>query len=58
MMADISETGTTSYAIKVMKSTPDLVFLIVSVFALMQIAILGSLVYLRISKPKNTSPTG
>jgi hypothetical protein len=56
MMADISETGTTSYAVKVMKTMPDLVFLIVSVFVLMQIAILGRLIYLRISKPKITRP--
>lgn len=58
MMADISETGMTSYAVKVVKTMPDLVFLIVSVFALMQITILGSLIYLRISKPKKTRSIG
>jgi len=57
VMADISETGTTSYAVKVMNTMLGLVFTIVSVFVLMQIAILVSLVYLRISKPKNIRST-
>jgi hypothetical protein len=52
MLGDINETGTTSYAIKVMKTMPDVVFLIIFVFVLMQIAIAIGLIYFRISKPK------
>ena len=48
---EINEAGTTSYAVKVWKTFPGLVALIVSVFGLMQMAIWGSLIYLRASKP-------
>ena len=53
MAADVNEAGTTSYAVKVIKTVPDLVSLIISVFVMMQIAIFGNLIYLLISKPCN-----
>jgi hypothetical protein len=49
MSADIKEEGT-GYALKVMDAFPDLVWLIISMFGLVQIAIWGSLIYLRASK--------
>jgi uncharacterized membrane protein len=49
VLADIKEEGT-AYALKVMDAFPDLVWLIISVFGLVQIAIWGSLIYLRASK--------
>ena len=47
MLADIDEAGTTSYALKTIKELPHLVVPIISVFLLVQFAIIGVLVYLR-----------
>jgi small-conductance mechanosensitive channel len=48
--ADITEAGTASYAINLMKQTPDLAGVIICAFVLCQMAVIGSLIYLRTSK--------
>ena len=50
IFADFRESGTTSYAEKVIKEVPDIVCVIVSVYVLIQIAIIGSLIYFRTRK--------
>lgn len=47
IMADIEEAGTTSYALKTIKESPHFVVPIVSVFLLVQFAIIGFLFFLR-----------